>query len=219
MLDMPRPALLVATLVIVCLAAHPVTAQVAEVTTPPPNLLVPNYDTVPVGPFGGLEGTAYVARVGDPSAAWFNPAGLVRLARFLRRERIDIIHAHLFEPSVVGLLAGTLAGTPIRVLTRHYSDYHTRIGKKLHVRLDQLGQVADDAVAQVDLVRRLRRPAVDRDHAVLDQLLHERARILGDALVDVDVEPLEDGLLVDLELVAFDALVVDSDGFGHGGGL
>jgi len=79
MLGMQRAALFVATLVIVCLAAHPVTAQVAEVTTPPTNLLVPNYDSVPVGPFGGLEGTAYAARVGDPSAAWFNPAGLVRL--------------------------------------------------------------------------------------------------------------------------------------------
>jgi hypothetical protein len=31
-----------------------------------------------VGPFGGLEGGAYVARVDDPSAAWFNPAGLSR---------------------------------------------------------------------------------------------------------------------------------------------
>jgi hypothetical protein len=49
------------------------------VTTPPPNLLVPNYDSVPVGPFGGLEGRAHVARVSDPSAAWFNPAGLVKL--------------------------------------------------------------------------------------------------------------------------------------------
>jgi hypothetical protein len=46
--------------------------------TPPPNLVLSNYYSVPVGPFGGLEGAAYVARVGDPSAAWFNPAGLAR---------------------------------------------------------------------------------------------------------------------------------------------
>jgi hypothetical protein len=37
-----------------------------------------NYNSVAVGPFGGLEGFAFVARVGDPSAAWFNPAGLAR---------------------------------------------------------------------------------------------------------------------------------------------
>ena len=48
------------------------------VVTPPQNMVLNNYDSVPIGPFGGLEGSAYVARVGDPSAAWFNPAGLAR---------------------------------------------------------------------------------------------------------------------------------------------
>lgn len=63
---------------VVTLIASSASAQVDQVTTPPPNLVVSNYDSVPVGPFGGLEGTAYIARVGDPSAAWFNPAGLAR---------------------------------------------------------------------------------------------------------------------------------------------
>ena len=73
------------TLFASCLAAlvlpWPVAAlaqDVDRVATAPPNLLLANYDSVPVGPFGGLEGSAYVARVGDPSAAWFNPAGLSR---------------------------------------------------------------------------------------------------------------------------------------------
>src|SRR6185503_4201896 len=61
-----------------CFLALPASAQVDQVVTPPPNLVLANYDSVPVGPFGGLEGSAYVARVGDPSAAWFNPAGLAR---------------------------------------------------------------------------------------------------------------------------------------------
>ena len=63
---------------IASLVSAPVYAQVDQVVTPPPNLVLANYDNVPVGPFGGLEGSAYVARVGDPSAAWFNPAGLAR---------------------------------------------------------------------------------------------------------------------------------------------
>src|SRR6266851_5156464 len=63
------------------------------------------------------------------------PTGMIRLARFLKRESIDILHTHLFEPSVVGLPAGVLARTPTRVMTRHYSDYHTRIRKHLHTRL------------------------------------------------------------------------------------
>src|SRR5262252_2455227 len=69
-----KPAVVAAA----CLLASPAFAQVEQVTTPPPNLVLSNYDSVPVGPFGGLEGSAYAARVGDPSAAWFNPAGLAR---------------------------------------------------------------------------------------------------------------------------------------------
>jgi hypothetical protein len=52
--------------------------DIDQVATPPPNLVLANYDSVPVGPFGGLEGSAFAARVGDPSATWFNPAGLSR---------------------------------------------------------------------------------------------------------------------------------------------
>ena len=52
--------------------------SVDQVATVPPNVVLGNYDNVPVGPFGGLEGRAHVARVSDPSAAWFNPAGLGR---------------------------------------------------------------------------------------------------------------------------------------------
>jgi glycosyltransferase involved in cell wall biosynthesis len=34
--------------------------------------------------------------------------------------------------------AGWAARTPVRVMTRHYSNYHTRINKRWHVRLDQM---------------------------------------------------------------------------------
>src|SRR5262245_66613919 len=63
-----------------CLVSTTVWAQEELVTTPPPNLVIANYNSTPVGPYGGLEGTAYVARIDDPAAAWFNPAGLARQA-------------------------------------------------------------------------------------------------------------------------------------------
>jgi glycosyltransferase involved in cell wall biosynthesis len=66
------------------------------------------------------------------------PAAAAKLAGYLKREKVDILHTHLFEPSVVGLTAGFLAGTKYRVSTRHYSDYHTRVSKNWHVRLDKL---------------------------------------------------------------------------------
>ena len=53
-------------------------AQVPDILSPPPNIVVPNYEGIPVGPYAGLEAGAYIARTNDPSAAWFNPAGLSR---------------------------------------------------------------------------------------------------------------------------------------------
>jgi glycosyltransferase involved in cell wall biosynthesis len=50
---------------------------------------------------------------------------------------------------VIGLIAAALAGTGARILTRHYSDYHTRIDKKLHVRLDRLCTGLSHAVIAV----------------------------------------------------------------------
>ena len=79
---MPDPSHKLALVLITgCLASADVWAQTDLVTTPPPNLVIANYNSTSVGPYGGLEGTAYVARVDDPSAAWFNPAGLSRQAR------------------------------------------------------------------------------------------------------------------------------------------
>jgi glycosyltransferase involved in cell wall biosynthesis len=77
------------------------------------------------------------------------PAALLRLARYLRRERIEVLHTHLFEPSVVGLAAGVLARTPVRIVTRHHSNYHTRIDKRWHVRADRLCTRMSHAVIAV----------------------------------------------------------------------
>ena len=76
------------------------------------------------------------------------PMALARLASFLRRERIDIVHVHLFDPSIVGLTAAAAGRVPLRVMTRHYSDYHTRIDKRWHVMLDRYcTSMADGIVA------------------------------------------------------------------------
>jgi glycosyltransferase involved in cell wall biosynthesis len=49
------------------------------------------------------------------------PATVLRLARWLRRNGIDVLHAHLFEASIVGLLAARAAGTSLGVFTGHHS--------------------------------------------------------------------------------------------------
>jgi glycosyltransferase involved in cell wall biosynthesis len=64
-------------------------------------------------------------------------AAAIRLLRHLRSRPTTILHTHLFGPSVVGLAAARIAGVPARILTRHYSNYHTRINRPLHVQLDK----------------------------------------------------------------------------------
>lgn len=99
------------------LAVAPAQAQVTV-----QSVLAPNYDRIPIGNIGGLEGGAFTARADDASAAWYNPAGLVKSNR-------DSIsgNASIFEniettfgrdattvsasiPSFVGFKRGTAGG-------------------------------------------------------------------------------------------------------------
>jgi len=84
------------------------------------------------------------------------PRRLPAVVASLRHLRIDILHTHLFDASVVGLTAGVLAGVPLRVMTRHYSDYHTRIGKRWHIGLDRMcTRLAHSVIAVSHQTRRV----------------------------------------------------------------
>lgn len=49
------------------------------------------------------------------------PKAVTKLAWTLWHNRIDVLHAHLFEASIVGLLAARLANSKLRVFTGHHS--------------------------------------------------------------------------------------------------
>lgn len=74
---------------------------------------------------GGLQ--AALSEIGIPSFAIGAerraqyPRAVLSLARWLRRNRIDVLHAHLFDASLVGLLAARTAGTRLGVFTGHHS--------------------------------------------------------------------------------------------------
>jgi glycosyltransferase involved in cell wall biosynthesis len=111
-------------------------------------------------------------------------AGAVRLTRFLRRNKVSIVHSHLFEPSVVGMIAGTMARTRRRVVTRHYSNYHTRINKQVHVWADRLCTRLAHAVIAVSnhtarhLIEVEYAPAA-KVHVVLNGIDFDRVRVSG----------------------------------------
>lgn len=54
----------------------PVAAIIAQSVAVPPNLILTNYDRLPVGQREGIEAGAFLARTNDAGANWYNPAGL-----------------------------------------------------------------------------------------------------------------------------------------------
>lgn len=49
------------------------------------------------------------------------PLAILRLAQWLRRNHIDVIQVHLFEASIVGIVAARLARVPLVVFSGHHS--------------------------------------------------------------------------------------------------
>lgn len=69
----------------------------------------------------GLAASGGRAWALDATSRRSYPRALFRLWSLIRNERVDIVHLHLFEPTLVGLLAARMSGRPA-MLTRHHSD-------------------------------------------------------------------------------------------------
>jgi glycosyltransferase involved in cell wall biosynthesis len=65
------------------------------------------------------------------------PRAVVRLAWMLRRNRVDVFHAHLFEASFVGLLAARIARIPLAVFTGHHSHEVPLHDRRLFFEVDR----------------------------------------------------------------------------------
>ena len=61
---------------------------------------------------------------------WSYPRAAFRLWRLVRKESVDILHLHLFDPTVLGLLVAGLSGRPA-IVTRHHSDAVQRLPRGL----------------------------------------------------------------------------------------
>lgn len=73
---------------------------------------------------------------------WQYPLTALRLAALLRRQRIDVVHAHHYEPCLIAAVATLLRPRSRLVVGRHYSDaiyLHTRgLRRRLMLGLEQL---------------------------------------------------------------------------------
>ena len=52
------------------------------------------------------------------------PKALFKIRRLLKKEKTQIVHTHLFDASLVGLLAAKLSGIRKRIYTRHHATIH-----------------------------------------------------------------------------------------------
>lgn len=83
------------------------------------------------------------------------PLAILKLAQLLRREKVTILHTHLFDAGVVGIVAGRLARMPLTVITRHHIDEPLILGGRLPVEVDRwMARRADCVIVPADAVRR-----------------------------------------------------------------
>ncbi len=89
--------------------------------------------------------------------------GLLRLARWMRRERVDVVHAHMFDAALYGRIASLIAGVPVTVLTEHGPELWKG---PVHIALDRWLNSMNArhiAVAHEGLELRVRRERVRPD--------------------------------------------------------
>ncbi len=52
------------------------------------------------------------------------PAAVMRIRNYLKKEKIETVHAHLLDAGMAGLLAAKMAGVRQRIYTRHHATSH-----------------------------------------------------------------------------------------------
>jgi len=120
------------------------------------------------------------------------PVALARLRRVLRSEGIAILHAHCFDPTLLGLVAARASGLPF-MFTRHHSDHHIRLGKRGHVWIDGwCARHADHVIAVSAATRRI---MIDVEHVPA-----ERISVVQNGIEALAVPRTEDVALLRREL-------------------
>jgi hypothetical protein len=83
------------------------------------------------------------------------PSALLKTRRILKQQKISIVHAHLFDASLIGLAAARLAGVKRRIHTRHNATIHLRYHPHA-VKYDRfINYLSTDIVAISENVRKI----------------------------------------------------------------
>lgn len=82
---------------------------------------------------------------------------ILPIIRYLKRNKIDILHVHTFWTSLYACIAAKLIHTKV-VLTRHHADHHIRANKTIHVKIDAFtAKMVDKVIAVSNFTKSLMR--------------------------------------------------------------
>lgn len=96
------------------------------------------------------------------------PGAALRLARWLRRHRVDVVQTHLIDGGLVGVAAARLARIPLVILTRHHTQEIEMVGTRVHGWVDRLLTKHADRV--VVLSHAVKTHMVSREGAPQDKI-------------------------------------------------
>ncbi len=86
---------------------------------------------------------------------YHRPGNVVKLARLLRREKVQILHTHEYFANTMGRLAAVLAGTPRRFAHIQNSHWRPAERKGRHYLIDRiLSRTCDRVIACSEMARR-----------------------------------------------------------------
>ncbi len=86
---------------------------------------------------------------------WQYPLAVRRLTRYLRDERVDILHTHLFFSGIIGVLSKRLQNKTIVALMRHHTSVVRMLGSRLHIAADKwMAEKADHVMTVSEAAKR-----------------------------------------------------------------
>lgn len=108
------------------------------------------------------------AGVGAPGAMFQMPLTVLRLARFLRRQRFDVVQSHIFKSMTVGRPAAWIADVPVRLamiagpfhLEAYSSRWIERITYRMETRLIPSCEKSSSLCRQLGIPERFLAPVI-----------------------------------------------------------
>ncbi len=101
-----------------------------------------------------------------PFKSRLHPVSLYRLASYLRKRKVDIVHTHMYRPNISGTLAARLAGVPVVISNVHNVD-HWDTGRQ--ILMDRLLHPLRHGIVAVS--QAVKRDIVNRSGAPLDKVV------------------------------------------------